>query len=219
MSAIKVCGVRTVEDYELIVQGDIDYVGFVFAPSKRQVTPEHICSVVSDSKVQSNIHHVAVFVNPTIQEIIRVCKMVKIDVIQLHGNEQNELIDQIRAQKLDIEIWKAIPHSENTSAMMKEYASFVDGFVIDTKIDGKSGGTGCRFDWQSIPSYKELAKLLQKRCFIAGGITPDNISECLSYGPDGIDLSSGIEKGSSKDPTLFNLLIERMRNYGNNDSE
>ncbi|WLD91822.1 phosphoribosylanthranilate isomerase [Alkalihalobacillus sp. AL-G] len=218
MTALKICGIQTIQEYERIAKHEIDYAGFVLAPSKRRVTPEHVRTIIDKSKVKSSMKQVAVLVDLSLEEIVHTCELVKFDVIQLHGDEDTDLIEQIR-NKMNIEIWKAIPHSEKSLTMMDKYMDAVDGFVIDTKVPGKRGGTGLSFDWSTIPAYSKLANLEQKRCFIAGGITPENVTECLTFQPYGIDLSSGVEKGNRKDDTLLNLLIERMKNFDYNHSK
>jgi phosphoribosylanthranilate isomerase len=212
MTSLKLCGIRSLEDYQTVAQNDVDYVGFVFATSKRRVTPEQVDTIITSSSQKTDVKHVGVFVNPSMNEVIKTTSLINLDVLQFHGDEGVDFIKQVQ-KVVKREIWKAIPHGPGTGMRMLAFADVVDGFVIDTRVDGKYGGTGVRFDWRSIPDYSQLAAPIQKKCFIAGGITPENVSECLSYGPQGIDVSSGIEKGSQKDHMRLNLLLERMKAY------
>ncbi|WP_408006308.1 phosphoribosylanthranilate isomerase [Pseudalkalibacillus sp. A8] len=206
MPYLKICGMRGQEDYEVVEKSSADYAGFIFTDSKRYISPEEVGKWINpDSKLK----HVGVFVNPTLTEIEKTLKLVQLDVIQLHGNESKSYVSEVR-ENFGIEIWKALTHSEVTLTHMEDYCSVVNGYVIDTKVKGKWGGTGITFDWKAIPSYVEKAEKMKKGCFIAGGIKPSNIKECLTYKPTGIDLSSGVEENERKSPRLINDLIERM---------
>ncbi|WP_261128857.1 phosphoribosylanthranilate isomerase [Bacillus sp. Marseille-Q3570] len=205
MPYLKICGIRSQEDYETVREYGADYVGFIFADSKRRVSPIDVSTWI---KPHHQLKHVGVFVNPDLNEIEETLSHVKLDVIQLHGKESNSFINKVR-QSVNIEIWKALPHGEGTLQQLNEYNN-VDGFVIDTKVKGKWGGTGLKFDWNAIPAYTKKALEMNQDCFIAGGITPTNIEECLSFNPMGIDLSSGVEENNRKSPQLINDLIERM---------
>ncbi len=206
MPYLKICGIRTQEDYENVRNAGADFAGFIFADSKRYVPPVEVCRwITTDSKLK----HVGVFVNPGIKEIEKTLQQIPLDVIQLHGSETERFVNEIR-EIFGIEIWKALTHSTKTLTHMEDYQSAVDGYIIDTKVKGKWGGTGISFDWNAIPSYVEKAEKLQKSCFIAGGIKPVNIKKCLTYKPSGIDLSSGVEENGRKSPRLINDLIERM---------
>ncbi|MEC2040844.1 (5-formylfuran-3-yl)methyl phosphate synthase, partial [Bacillus altitudinis] len=93
------------------------------------------------------------------------------------------------------------------------FAPSVDGFLIDAKVKGMRGGSGTAFAWEAVPSYVQHAKQLGKTCAIAGGITPDTIIDLLAFGPDAIDLSSGIEENGKKSSTKMKVLEERMLNH------
>ncbi|MGM7701517.1 phosphoribosylanthranilate isomerase [Pseudalkalibacillus sp. Hm43] len=211
MTKLKICGARSREDYVKIQKSSADYAGFIFAESKRRVAPQDVKRWTIGNQ---GISHVGVFVNPTLKQIKETLVEVDLDVLQLHGTESVSFIKQVKAQT-DKVIWKALPHSEQTLDEMADYMAVVDGFVIDTKVKGKTGGTGIRFDWEAIPAYTELAKKNEKLCLIAGGIHPDNVQACLSKKPLGIDLSSGVEQNERKSETEISKLTERMNAYAN----
>jgi phosphoribosylanthranilate isomerase len=210
MIEVKLCGNHSLTDFDVVTQSNAQFVGVIFAESKRKVEPEKLKEWLS--RVELSLHQklVGVFVNPTIQEIKDVLNHVSLDVIQLHGNETQAMIQEV-SEHFNLPIFKAIHHEPPTSfSNMERLADYVEGFVVDSKVRGAWGGTGVTFDWGAIPLYVEKAKELNKYCFIAGGINPDNIKECLTYSPSAIDLSSGIERNGRKDRDLIRRLEERM---------
>ncbi|SDN37194.1 bifunctional phosphoribosylanthranilate isomerase/tryptophan synthase subunit beta [Alkalicoccus daliensis] len=210
MSLLKFCGTRTEEDYKKIIQTDVDYIGFIFVKSKRQVFPEDV------AKWQQNNHKgtkklVGVFVNEAIEKVVSTAKEAKLDVLQLHGTESPEYVENLRTEYQG-EIFKTIHHDTHGIEMMKQFENVVDGFVVDTKSPGHWGGTGNKFDWGAVPSYQKEAKRQGVSCFIAGGVTPDNIKELLLYQPDGIDVSSGIESKETKDERKMKQMTDSLKN-------
>ncbi len=194
-SLLKYCGNHSLEDIVITAQSSADYLGFVFAPSKRQVNARQVGQWLKKVEVSQQI--VGVFVNPTFREIDAVLEEVSLDVIQCHGEEQPEFLKTIK-EKYHITVWKVIHHSSNALATMQTFRGIADGFVIDSKVRGQRGGTGVQFDWKAIPLYQQEAISQQVPYFIAGGINVSTITQLLSYDPIGIDLSSGIEINGRK---------------------
>ncbi|WP_416654060.1 phosphoribosylanthranilate isomerase [Bacillus amyloliquefaciens] len=207
---IKYCGIRSKRDYELAAASEADYLGFIFAASKRKVSPYEVRKWKQE--IRTDKKHVGVFVNETIENIAQIASELSLDVIQLHGDESPE--DALRLRPLvRSEIWKALHHGEGTLRQMAKFAPAVDGYVIDSSVKGMRGGTGIAFSWTRVPLYRNQAQNANKRCFIAGGVNPETITDLLKSGPCGIDLASGIEKNGQKDQTLIRLLEERMNHY------
>lgn len=207
---LKYCGIRSKRDYELAAASEADYLGFIFAASKRKVTPADVRKWKQE--IRTDKKHVGVFVNETIENIAQTASDLSLDVIQLHGDESPEDARRLRPL-VRSEIWKALHHGESTLRQMAQFASAVDGFVIDSSVKGMRGGTGIAFSWKRVPLYREQAQKANKRCFIAGGVNPETITGLLRSRPCGIDLASGIEKNGQKDQTLIRLLEERMNHY------
>ncbi|MCV9888354.1 phosphoribosylanthranilate isomerase [Metabacillus halosaccharovorans] len=209
---IKFCGVQSLNDLKVVCHSLADYIGFIFAESKRKVDPLLVAEWLKEVDTTKKV--VAVFVNPIDEEIENVLKHVPVDVIQFHGNET---IDQIRriGHSFDGQLWKALHHHDKTIDEMEHYHSVIDGFVIDSRTKGQWGGTGVRFDWDAVPKYIDLTNRLKKLCLIAGGVNEKNISELLSLHPQGIDLSSGIEKDQKKSSEKVNKIEERVLQYVN----
>ncbi|MFV8828365.1 phosphoribosylanthranilate isomerase [Alkalihalobacterium sp. APHAB7] len=211
---LKFCGNHSLHDVNNVINSQAEYIGFVFAESKRKVTAEDVNSWLKSVPTNHTKRVVALFVNATISEIEEIVSKVPVDIIQCHGHETPELVQEIK-QRVKKTIWKVIHHKEKAWQNMSDYAPFVDAFIIDSKVKGQWGGTGITFNWGHIPKYIEQGKSLQRPVFIAGGINPSNVDELLTYYPDGIDISSGIEKDGTKDKTLIKLIEERITNHDN----
>ncbi|MCB7153390.1 phosphoribosylanthranilate isomerase [Bacillus stercoris] len=206
--ALKYCGIRSLKDLQLAAQSQADYLGFIFAESKRKVSPQDVKKWLNQVRVEKKV--AGVFVNESIERMSRIAKELKLDVIQLHGDESPA--DAAALRKLtDCEIWKALHHHHNTTQEITRFIDNVDGFVIDSSVKGARGGTGVAFSWDCVPEYQRA--VIGKRCFIAGGVNPDSVTGLLKWQPAGIDLASGIEKNGQKDKNLMRLLEERMNRY------
>lgn len=208
---LKYCGIRSFADLEIVASSQANYLGFIFAESKRKVDSEEVKAWLEKVNIGEK-KIVAVFVNATIKQIEEVYNHIKMDVIQLHGDEHIAEINEVKT-KFNVEIWKALHQHSETEQEMISYHNIVDGFVIDSKVKGQRGGTGVTFDWTIVPKFTEIAKEHNKKLFIAGGVKPNNIEKLLDYHPIGIDLSSGIELDERKNKEMIEELEERMLNY------
>ncbi|WP_227936196.1 phosphoribosylanthranilate isomerase [Alkalihalobacillus deserti] len=205
---LKLCGNHSADDTVLALMSTTDYVGFVFAESKRQVTREQLKMwLINQEKKEKNF--VALFVNETPEFIKAAIADLPIDIIQCHGNETVKQIAEIK-KVTSLPVWKAIHHNNEALQEMKTYQGLVDGYIVDCKVGNQWGGTGVSFDWAYIPAYLNEGRKQEVPVFIAGGIRPDNIDRVLSYQPDGIDVSSGIEENGKKCNKLIRQLEERM---------
>lgn len=210
---LKFCGVRTIDDLKIVSSSQADYIGFIFAESKRRVNPELVKEWLHEVDVSTR-KIVAVFVNPNVEELTDVLANVPIDVIQFHGQES---IDQIKTVRETFagSVWKALHHHPKTLEEMNFYKDVVDGFVIDSRIKGQFGGTGVSFDWSAVPRYIKFSVDQDKLCFIAGGVNESNIEKLLTFQPQGIDLSSGIEVDEKKCKDKIQQIEERVLQYVN----
>ncbi|MGD8189215.1 phosphoribosylanthranilate isomerase [Brevibacillus ginsengisoli] len=211
MTTIKICGIKDAPILRLLDQLSVDYAGFVFAPSKRQVTPQQVQELLA--KVESHPKLVGVFVNPSHQELKETLSLVPLDAVQLHGEETVDFIHELKAYYTG-QIWKAIRVVEKQQVLqlIERYRQHVDAFLIDAYHPAHAGGTGERFSWSEIPFIHE--RMGETPCLIAGGINLSNIDELLTkYGATQIDLSSGVETDGRKDPIKIRALVERVREY------
>lgn len=205
---LKLCGNHSANDTNLALSSTAEYVGFVFAKSKRQITREKLEQwLMNQEKREKKI--VALFVNERPEVIKATISDLPIDIIQCHGSESSAQIAKIK-EHTNLPVWKAIHHSFDAVQEMKTYRGLADGYIVDCKVGNQWGGTGVAFDWSYIPTYLDEGKKQGVPVFIAGGIKVDNIDSVLSYGPDGIDVSSGIEENGNKCNKRIKQLEERM---------
>lgn len=178
---LKICGIRRIEDVEIINKVLPDYVGFIFAPSKRQINLE--TAIILKKKLDSRVKTVGVFVNSSIDYITNIVKKGVIDLIQLHGNEDELFISELR-KKVSVEIIKAVKVNEFNS---------IDSSTASYILLDSGGGSGQTFDWK-------LAPKINRPLFIAGGISIDNIKEAIDFfNPFALDISSSVETNGFKD--------------------
>lgn len=200
---LKFCGFKDKVDIENALKCDIDYIGFVFAKSKRRVDRKQALEMIEGLDFGS-VKLVGIFMDQELDEVLATTKLVGLDVIQLHGKESNQYIETLKSH-FDGEIWKAIPGS-------KEYLNGFNNIPADViLIDStKGGGSGEVADWKLIERYQVD---FNKPYFLAGGLNIGNIVEVLGkLKPAGIDISSGIEIDGNKSLELMNE-ISRMVKY------
>ncbi|GGJ60369.1 phosphoribosylanthranilate isomerase [Anoxybacillus voinovskiensis] len=206
---LKYCGHRSLSDLQKGAKSQADYLGLIFAESKRKVDAQQVKTWLETVPLGGK-KLVGVFVNETMERISDVARIVPLSVIQCHGDESVEQVANVKAAT-GLPVWKAIHHEEGALARMKQYARFADGYVIDTRVRGAYGGTGVSFDWKSVPVYLEEAARQGVPCFIAGGITPENVEQLLIYQPHGIDISSGIEEHGEKSREKMSEIEKRVK--------
>ncbi|MBS2969404.1 phosphoribosylanthranilate isomerase [Metabacillus sp. KIGAM252] len=208
---LKYCGNKNREDYRLSSRSEADCIGFIFAESKRRTEPSEVKEWM-DEFGKNGKKHVGVFVNPTLGEVEEACRILNLDAVQFHGEEPLSLLEEFK-QRNGQEIWKAIRHGESALRKMAHYGPAADVFLIDSSVKGSWGGTGVSFDWSLAGSYIKQAEQMGKPCFIAGGVSPDNVIDLLKIDPAGIDLASGVERNGIKDERLLKNFEKRVFDY------
>lgn len=199
---IKICGLTRDEDIIAINIWKPDYAGFVFAPGKRQLTPEKAHHL--REAMLPEIPSVGVFVNSPIKDILKLIKDQTISMIQLHGDEDGEYVNTLRSH-MDhpVPIIKAIRvQSESDMVLAESFPS--DYLLFDTYCKDLYGGSGKTFDWSMIP-------VIKKPWFLAGGIGVDNIMEAAKTDAFCLDVSSSLETDGKKDPEKIKEIIQRIR--------
>lgn len=199
MTKIKVCGAQTLTDAKAVEEAGADFVGFVFAPSKRQVTPKQVSKIVKELKA---IQTVGVFVDPTKEELNEILAEVSLDYIQLHGDESQELAKQFSGKVI-----KAFP--SNSSLAYSELFNYPAEYILmDSPRKEHYGGSGIAFDWEQLND----PHIDKSKFILAGGLTPENVKEAIrTVHPMAIDISSGVETNGVKDPDKINQLITKVR--------
>jgi len=193
MTRIKICGITNYDDAKLAADLGADYLGFiVYEKSPRYISIAAAEAIIK--QLPKKVKTVGVFVNMPLTELKKIKDLF--DVIQLHGDEDMDYINKLKAKK----VWKAFRVKDSLEAL-KNYE--VDGYLLDTFSEEKYGGTGKCFDWSLI---KDPAKII-----LSGGIGVDNIGEALQLGVFAVDVNSKVEsvEGKKDDKKLRALFKER----------
>ena len=202
---VKMCGISKVETIPAVVEAKPDYMGLVFAPSKRQVTVDQAKILVEElhrgyaKKYGSDTEHdkndtiktVGVFVNETVDNLVTIANEANLDAVQLHGDEDETFIQSLK-ERTNVEVWKAI--QIRTAADTEKWIdSSADMLLFDAYHKDERGGTGEVFDWSSLDAF-------ERPFMLAGGIDSTNVARAIrTVRPYGIDISSGIETEGVKD--------------------
>lgn len=200
MVPIKICGLKRPSDIITINETRPEYAGFVFAPSKRQVTPQQAQELIS---MLQDVRSVGIFVNEKKETIRAIAAWVHLDIIQLHGDESETEVQYLR-QYTGCEIWKAlrIDTADDLNQMKQLHP---DRFLLDSFHKEAYGGTGNRIKTEVLTSIDT------RKVILAGGININNIHEVLAHHPYAIDVSSGVETNGVKDPFKIKQLIREVR--------
>ena len=217
---VKFCGITQLDTVPVLLETGPDYVGFVFAPSKRQVTVEQAQFIARDLRDSLKITNgdksrspVGVFVNETIPTIVEIAKAVPLSVVQLHGDETIPYIEtlrnQLQEQQLEsVEIWKAIQVQGKEDILPWEQAP-IDGLVVDAYSKEERGGTGKIIDWS-------LLEGVQVPYYLAGGIGLHNVARAIRrLQPYGLDMSSSLETNGQKDAKKMSTMSQLIKQVTN----
>ncbi len=190
MVKVKICGITNLEDALLSTRSGADIVGFIFADSKRRMTPEAAAKIIR--KIPKKVLKAGVFVNEDVRKVNSVIKKAKLDMVQLSGNESVNYIKKIKNAGV-IKVVR-IKDKSNLLKKIRIYEDYVDLFMFDTYLRHTYGGTGRTFNWNLVKNLK-----IKKPFFVAGGITPDNVCLLLkTKGLHGVDVGSGVETSPGK---------------------
>lgn len=199
---VKICGIQTIEAAQAAVLAGADWIGFVFAPSKRRVSLEQARAIATT--LPPSIQTVGVFVNETVETMNGLASKVPLDYIQLHGQEDNLI-----AKKIEAKIMKAFSITEIKQADAANYPC--DYILVDAPRATYAGGNGVVFDWQQLKNLQ----LPHDKLMIAGGLTPDNVTSAIRLlQPTAVDVSSGVETNGKKDHNKITQFINRAKRKG-----
>ena len=209
MTKIKICGLTRTEDIEMVNEFLPDYIGFVFAKSRRQVSAEQAKEL--KNKLRPAIKAVGVFVNEKPENIAEIANQGIIDLIQIHGDEDAAYCAQLRKLTQAPIIKVVRVEREDDFAGIEEFDC--DYYLFDTLSSKEYGGTGKAFD-HSLLYNKEI----KKPFFVAGGLNQDNVAAVIeAIKPYGVDASGGVETDGSKDVNKIKEFIKQGRIVGKND--
>ena len=217
---VKMCGISKVETIPAVVEAKPDYMGLVFAPSKRQVTVDQAKILVEElhrgyaKKYGSDTEHdkndtiktVGVFVNETVDNLVTIANEANLDAVQLHGDEDEAFIQSLK-ERTNVEVWKAI--QIRTAADTEKWIdSSADMLLFDAYHKDERGGTGEVFDWSSLDAF-------ERPFMLAGGIDSTNVARAIrTVRPYGIDISSGIETNGVKDDEKITAFTKIVNSIG-----
>lgn len=211
MTRIKICGLKTLADVEKVNKYLPEYIGFVFANTRRFVTDEQALEM--KKALDRSIKAVGVFVDEPIEHVINLCSRGIIDIVQLHGAESEEYIRELK-EKTDTIVIKAtkVQNAEQVMRLMSEEADYM---LFDTYKKGELGGTGVRFPLEileeSLKDMKEKGKAV-KPYFLAGGLDWENVTEVIGKTECfAVDVSTGVETDGVKDEIKIKQFIEQVR--------
>ena len=198
MVKVKFCGLKRPCDIAWANELHPDYAGFVFAGTKRRVSDETAAALRRE--LDPSIPAVGVFVDDELPHMASLVKKGVIQLIQLHGQEEDALVQQLQTE-LGVPVIKAFSIA-NQDDIKRALESRADYILLD---QGK-GGTGKAFDWS-------LLKEIDRPYFLAGGLTPQNAAQAAKLRPYALDVSSGIETDGAKDRDKMTLFMTTLGVY------
>ena len=199
---LKICGIRDIDILKYTCDMGVDFAGFIMVDdSPRKISNDFISSLKNFDF--QNTLPVFVFVNPSIDEVKKITKIIQNPILQFHGDETEDFCKQF-----NLPFWKTIRVQNSQSLeLLKDYAS-ADAFLFETYVDDSYGGTGKVFDWNLLKNTS-----LDKKYVLAGGISSKNIKEAISLNPWCIDVNSGVESSLAiKDKALMAQTINNFKN-------
>ena len=199
MTKVKICGLFRSEDIDYVNEAKPDFIGLVFAESRRRVTAEQARKL--KQKLDPEIKAVGVFVDASLEEPLRLIREGTIDIVQLHGKEDEAYIRELK-EKTGCPVIKAV-RVESREDICRMQSCMAD-FLL---LDHGPGGTGKSFDWSHVPEYGK------KKFFLAGGIEQSNVTRAVSQlKPYAVDVSSGVETCGVKDRKKILDIVAMIRN-------
>jgi phosphoribosylanthranilate isomerase len=210
---IKICGLFREEDIDYVNEARPDYAGFVFAESKRKLSPEFAAQL--RRRLSDDIIPVGVFVNAPIADVATLyCENV-IAIAQLHGTEDDEYITRLKAASAagggkPVEVIKTVK-----SAELEKNALLVTG--ADYYLIDSGAGSGKPFNWELLNSAGMNVLTAKKTWFLAGGLGLDNIEQAIAFNPFALDISSGAETDGIKDREKIVQLVSMVRKGKNHE--
>lgn len=198
MVKVKICGISNPEHAIAVAEAGADFIGMVFAPSKRKVDSERAFEIIAEINKWKTLHKnnqvktVAVFVNESVEVMNQTVKTCQFDYVQLNGEEAIE-----QCQEVSVPVFKALRLDDlNINVQAERYSQCSSYILLDSAPKGIWGGTGKTGSW-------DVASVVSKQypLILAGGLTPENVAEAVrKVQPEAVDVSTGVETDGIKDP-------------------
>jgi len=206
MMRVKICGITNLEDALLAAELGAQALGFIFYPkSPRSIKPEAARQIIAH--LPPLVLSVGVFVNEAAALVLEVAEMVRLDWVQLHGEEPPEY-----CRFLYRNVMKAIRVQDQSSLeQMQQYQGSVRAFLLDTHKSDQKGGTGESFDWTLARQAREYGPVV-----LAGGLRPENVAAAIrEASPLAVDVASGVEASpGKKDPARLRAFFQAVAAAG-----
>ena len=204
MIKVKICGIKNLQDVQAVNKHKPDFAGFVFYPlSKRYVSL--IVARRLKAALNRHIKTVGVFVNAPVEEIAAAAELGIIDLVQLHGDEGNAYIAELK-KICKLPIIKAVRVQDESDIKRADYYN-CDYLLFDTYSQSAYGGTGRQFNTQLLKGVK-----IHKPYFIAGGLNADNVRHAIKgLKPFAADVSGGVETDGGKDAAKIKAFIKQVK--------
>jgi phosphoribosylanthranilate isomerase len=197
---VKVCGVTNLEDALAAVEAGAHALGFVFAPSRRQIDPETASRIISH--LPPLVTRVGVFVDAPLDRVRGVMAECALDLAQLHGEETPEYCEELSPRAV-----KAFRVRDD--GVLSELPRYrLAAYLLDSYVAGVPGGSGRTFDWEIALQARKIGPII-----LSGGLNPDNVRQAIQkVRPYGVDVSSGVESvPRKKDPAKLQAFLKAVR--------
>jgi len=211
MTRVKICGIRDETNALAAVEAGADFIGLVFAPSKRQITPTQAYEIVSAVKKSSDATKVVgVFVNAPASQVNEIADFCALDCVQLSGDESWEYCCEIvepiiKAIRIGQQSPEEVCAELSAGGKLLPAQRFIT--LLDSQVEGKYGGTGESFNWKLAQQVAEKFPVI-----IAGGLDPKNVARLIeTVKPWGVDVSSGVESNGLKDALKIRAFLKAVR--------
>ena len=212
-TTVKICGVRRSENALVAAEAGADYIGIVFVPGRRRRIEPSDARLITDrlrAIGPEAASSVGLFGDQPLAEVLDTIDVAGLDVVQLCGQES---VEYCRAVGDHARVIKVL-HVENDAAIAA-ISNLIDAYTaarctvtLDSQVAGLHGGTGESFDWSIAAQLASSGRSFM----LAGGLTPDNVSEAISVvKPWGVDVSSGVETGGEQDPDKIRRFVASAR--------
>lgn len=201
MIRVKICGLKTIEDIHMVNRLKPDYIGFVFAGTKRRISYEQ--AEIMKKALLTEIASVGVFVNERPEQVAETARKGILDLIQLHGDEDASYVRRLK-ELTDKPVIKAV-RVRSPGDILRAQELGTEYLLLDTYREGEYGGSGETFSWEMIPG-------LSKPYFLAGGLDSLNVRDALGrLSPWAVDVSSSVETEGKKDEEKVRQFIDAVR--------
>ena len=207
---LKICGIRSQQEMEELVNLNIDYFGCIFASNRPSKVTIELATVNSQIAHSTNKKVVGVFVNESVDNIVNTAITANLDAVQLHSDEDIEFVKQLHSYfeiiksktGKNIKIWKVL-RIDDYIPDFEEFKPYIEYILFDAK--GKDlGGNGISFDWAILEN-------IDFPFILAGGLSKENITTALNYHPSILDVNSKVEINNKKSKHLIEEIISIIR--------